>query len=314
METKLLFTSDLHGSQEFFLKALSIVKSWNVDVLLMSGDLTGKAVVPIVKFQNSYVSKFFGHEVTLEENELKEFKEKVARAGYYAYQCSGEEYRDLKATPEKVEQLFHGLMKNRLEEWINKIDEALPKNVKVILNPGNDDPLLVDELLKNSKRTLYTNERVEYIDEIHPLVTCDWVNPTPWNSPRECSEQELEKRLRKEVERVSSAEYLVCDFHAPPYDSPLDLAPKLDSTLKPKMSMLGQPVMEHVGSRAVRKVIEKYQPKLSLHGHIHESAGAFKIKRTLCVNPGSEYVEGIMHGYFLKLTDETVDYHPVTGG
>jgi len=242
METKLLFTSDLHGSQEFFLKALSITKSWKVDVLLMSGDLTGKAVVPIVKYHNSYVTKFFGREVTLEENELKEFKEKVARAGYYAYQCSREDYDDLKAKPEKVQQLFQDLMKDRLKEWISKIDEVLSKNVKVILNPGNDDPLSIDEILKNSTRTLCTNERVEYVDDIHPLVTCDWVNPTPWKSPRECDEEELKKRLRKEIERVSSTENLVCDFHAPPYNSPLDVAPKLDSNLKPKMSVFGQPV------------------------------------------------------------------------
>ena len=41
-----------------------------------------------------------------------------------------------------------------------------------------------------------------------------------------------------------------------------------------------------VGSRAVREAIEKTQPLLGLHGHVHESPGAQKLGRTLCVNPG----------------------------
>ena len=314
METKLLFTSDLHGSDAFFLKILSAAKSWKVDVLCMSGDLTGKAIIPIVKFEeNLYETTFFGKQYTIDLAGLKGLEEKIARTGYYVYECTKKEYDDLRAEPEKVEELFHGLMEKRLEEWILKLDEILPKTMKVILNPGNDDPFLIDRVLQQSRRTLYSIGKVDQLDDTHPLVTCEWVNPTPWKSPRECSEDELEKRLRKELDKVSSLDHVVCDFHAPPYDCPLDLAPKLDSKLRPKTSF-GQPVMEHVGSKAVRKVIEKYQPKLAMHGHIHESPGVFKIGRTVCMNPGSEYVEGIMHGYFLKLTPDTLDYAPVMGG
>jgi Icc-related predicted phosphoesterase len=314
METKILYTSDLHGSETYFLKTLSTAKSLNVDILFLSGDLTGKAIVPIVNVdRNLYVTTFFGRDYRINETELLKLQKDIRRVGYYYYLCSKEEYETLKATPNAVDKLFDELMKNTLEGWIQKIKEVLPNNMRVIMNPGNDDHFSIDEILKSSDRILYTIGNVENLDDMHALVSCEWVNPTPWNSPRECNEEELEKRLRKELDKVKPADNLVCDFHAPPYDCPLDLAPKLDKDLKPKTSF-GQPVMEHVGSKAVRKVLKEYQPKLGLHGHIHESAGFYKLGRTLCINPGSEYVEGIMHGYFLKLTSKDVDYHPIMGG
>jgi Icc-related predicted phosphoesterase len=181
------------------------------------------------------------------------------------------------------------------------------------MNPGNDDDTIVDEALKKSKRTEYTIERVVELDDSHPMVSCEWVNPTPWHSPRECSERDLERRLRMEMERVPDASNLVCDFHSPPYNTTLDLAPQLGKNLQPKL-FLGQPVYEHVGSKSIRKIFEEYQPLLGLHGHIHESASKCQIGRTLCINPGSEYNEGIMHGYLVTLTPSGVDSQPIIGG
>ncbi|MHA1681629.1 MAG: metallophosphoesterase family protein [Promethearchaeota archaeon] len=43
---------------------------------------------------------------------------------------------------------------------------------------------------------------------------------------------------------------------------------------------------EHVGSWAVRQIIEKYQPDIAVAGHIHESAGMDVLGRTICVNAG----------------------------
>jgi len=59
--------------------------------------------------------------------------------------------------------------------------------------------------------------------------------------------------------------------------------------------------MVPVGSKAVKKMIEKYQPLLGLHGHIHESSGSIRIGRTYCVNPGSEYAEGILRAFLIEL-------------
>ncbi|MDZ7376563.1 MAG: hypothetical protein ONB13_08070, partial [candidate division KSB1 bacterium] len=71
------------------------------------------------------------------------------------------------------------------------------------------------------------------------------------------------------------------------YQSMIDEAPLLDKDLNPVIQH-GRVIMVPVGSKAVKKMIEKYQPFLGLHGHIHESSGCMKRGRTYCVNPGSE--------------------------
>ena len=57
-----------------------------------------------------------------------------------------------------------------------------------------------------------------------------------------------------------------------------------------------------VGSTAVRRALDKYQPMLGLHGHIHESRGAARLGRTLAVNPGSEYGDGVLCGAIITLS------------
>lgn len=68
-----------------------------------------------------------------------------------------------------------------------------------------------------------------------------------------------------------------------------------------------------VGSQAVRDAIETYQPLAALHGHIHESPGAIRIGRTLCVNPGSDYHTGRISGCIVNLRGDNVNHQFVTG-
>jgi len=65
---------------------------------------------------------------------------------------------------------------------------------------------------------------------------------------------------------------------------------------------------------AVREAIEKYKPLLGLHGHIHESRGVVNIGRTLCINPGSEYGEGIIRGAIVDLAKDKVLSYQLTSG
>ena len=90
-------------------------------------------------------------------------------------------------------------------------------------------------------------------------------------------------------------------MHVPPYDSGIDSAPELDENMRPKLGPGGQVMITPVGSTAVRKAIESYQPMLSLHGHVHEARGFVKIGKTLCLNPGSEYLEGILRGVLIQI-------------
>ena len=313
-ETKILFATDLHGADTYFLKILSVAKSSKVNVVMMCGDLTGKAIVPIVKLdENLFVTNFLNVDYRLKKEELPNLEKDIRKVGYYYHYCTRPEYEEFRAKPDKLTELFDKVMQQTIENWLVKIDEILPKDMRVLMNPGNDDTFAIDEVLKKSSRVEYTLEKRVDLDDKHSVVACDWVNPTPWSSPRECKEGELEKRLRTELGRASSMEYTVCDFHAPGYNTSLDLAPRLGKDLKPKYFM-GQPIMDHVGSTAVRKALLEFQPKLALHGHIHESPGVCNLKKTVCVNPGSEYVEGIMHGCLFTLKPDGLEQELIAGG
>jgi len=141
-------------------------------------------------------------------------------------------------------------------------------------------------------------------------------NPTPWDTPREVPDEELARHIEGIVAGVDDFTRVIFNFHAPPKDSTLDTAAELDwSTDPPKVvTSGGTPVMAGAGSAAVRAAIEKYQPLLSLHGHIHESRGQTSIGRTVAVNPGSEYGEGLLRGAIVTIAGDKVDNVQLTSG
>src|SRR6202023_3487600 len=128
------------------------------------------------------------------------------------------------------------------------------------------------------------------------------------------SEEELGKRLAKMLDAVPAGRQVVVNFHNPPYSSGLDFAAELDANLMPVLRG-GKPSIIPVGSKAVREAIKKYQPVVGLHGHIHESRGAQKIGRTLCLNPGSDYSSGVLRGAVLDIAQDgsCLDFLLTTG-
>jgi Icc-related predicted phosphoesterase len=113
---------------------------------------------------------------------------------------------------------------------------------------------------------------------------------------------------------LTKPETSVFDFHCPPYDTLIDVAPKLDSELRPVLTPGGEPEMVHVGSKSVRKMIEKFQPLVGLHGHIHEARGFSQIGKTQCFNPGSEYVTGLLRGLIANLSEKRLENYVFTEG
>jgi Icc-related predicted phosphoesterase len=115
---------------------------------------------------------------------------------------------------------------------------------------------------------------------------------------------------------VSDPSHCIFNFHDPPVDSTLDTCPELDWSTDPPTPIVkaGQLVMHPAGSQSVRRAIETHQPMLGLHGHIHESPAAVKIGQTLCINPGSEYAEGMLRGALLNLSDGNVESYQLTRG
>jgi len=165
---------------------------------------------------------------------------------------------------------------------------------------GNDDPPELHAMLRDSSVLTETEDRLVDLGEGITMVSYGYSNPTPWHTPRELDDDELERRIDKLAAQVSRPERAIFNLHVPPAHTAIDKAPALDGSLKPIVKG-GAVVMQSVGSEGVRRLLAKHEPMLGLHGHIHESRGAVRLGRTLAVNPGSEYGDGMLCGALLEI-------------
>jgi hypothetical protein len=177
-------------------------------------------------------------------------------------------------------------------------DERLNgSSVQCVVSPANDDMFEIDPLIEAAGLVSLGESNAIALDGF-TLVSTGWANPTPWKTFRELPEDELRARIDGLVGAVDDPRRAIFNFHAPPYGSNLDAAPQLDADMK---YVAGGQALVPVGSRAVRDAISAYGPVLSLHGHIHEGRGAVKIGRTLAVNPGSSYEDGVLQAAIVDL-------------
>jgi uncharacterized protein len=311
----IFFATDLHGSNVCFKKFVNAAKFYGAGVLILGGDVTGKMTVPIARQEDGgYLSSFAGKEVRLDsDDDVASFEARISDMGFYPKVMTEETFRELHADPDAQEELFHELIRERLEEWIAFAKPRLAEQgVKCFAAPGNDDAFFVDELLADSEAIELLEGRVVEIDGIEMLTT-GWSNETPWKTERETSEDELRATIMRMIDQLERPENAIFNIHVPPHATALDQCPKLDENLRP-VSSGGNPVMTSAGSTAVRELIETHQPLLGLHGHIHEGRGIARIERTYCVNPGSNYSEGILNGSLIRLRQgEVRDVHLTQG-
>lgn len=312
--TRLFFCTDLHGSEICFRKFLHAGVAYEASVVIMGGDCTGKMIIPLVGNGNgSYRCEWAGQAVELtSEAELAEQEKKIKNNGLYPVRMTGEEMAAISADPERRSHLFTQTMVSTLRGWTALAEERLrDSGQKVIITPGNDDEFVVDEVLSASGFIDAAEGKVVRIDDEHEMLSLGWSNPTPWDTPRECSEEELAEKIRSLAERIHDMERAIFNIHVPPYGTGLDVAPELEGGTRVKR---GGTIQAPVGSTAVRDAILEYQPLLSLHGHIHESRGMQRLERTVCINPGSAYSDWTLQGVIVDLEGTTVSrYVPTTG-
>lgn len=298
---KLFFATDVHGSETTFRKWLNAAKHYGADILLMGGDLTGKMLVPIVEeTDGSYTARFEGAVVRVDdERRLAELEKNLRQRGYYTQRMTPEEKASYQ-TPQQVEELFKQHMGEVLEGWVGLADERLdPGKTPAIWMPGNDDMEFIDQYVDSSKGIQNGDGKVIEVDGYYVLSIGN-ANVTPWNCPRDVTEDVLAKKIDDLAAQVPDMSRCIFNVHAPPWGSNLDLAPELDQDFKPTMEAGGLKMIA-VGSTSVLEAIRKWQPLLSLHGHIHECSAGVKIGRTLCINTGSEYHEGVLRGSLIIL-------------
>ena len=313
-KTKIFFASDLHGSERCWRKFLNAGKHFKADVIIMGGDITGKLLVPIVEQPGgTYSCKFQQAKTVHPGRELEELERSIQNMGYYPVRVSPEELSAL-ADPKVRDEKFKEVMLDDLRRWLDIAEEKLKgTGIRCFISPGNDDIWEVDTILKEQSIVEVPDGHRIVIDDEHEMIGVGWSTTTPWHTERECTEDAYTNKIERLVGQVTNMEKAIFDFHCPPYASGLDNAPALSDDLKAK-TILGQPDMQPVGSHAVREAIQKYQPLMGLHGHIHELKGLVRLGRTLCVNPGSEYTEGVLCGAILGLNGSKVDqYQLITG-
>ena len=311
---KLFYATDVHGSDRCFTKFVNAASFYGADAILLGGDLTGKAIVPLVRENGTHRGVFLGEDVAAEGEALVELEKKIANAGYYSHRCDSDEEEALRADPAAREALFLRLMRERLERWVAIAEERLrPQDVPCYMNAGNDDPAEIDPVLQASDWVQFLEGRTATLPDGTEVASCGYANRTPWNCPRDVEEDDLARRLEAAISGLDDPEKAVFNFHCPPYDTGIDSGPKLDENLR-MTSGAGGAEMQPVGSTACRAAIERYQPLLGLHGHLHESRGVHKLGRTICLNPGSEYNEGILRGALVELRKGKLRGHQFTAG
>ena len=314
MSTRLYYASDVHGAEVLWRKFINAAKFYEANVLVMGGDIAGKAVVPVVQHNGGFLIRRITGDRVLAESELPTVESRIRDLGLYPHRMQETELAAIESDTSAMASVFLGAMVDGFTRWLDLAEERLKgTGTKLFVMIGNDDEPALREVLAKSRLAVDCEDRVVDVGDGYQMVSCGWSNPTPWNSPRELPEELLAERLEALVKQVDNPANSIFNFHVPPYGTLLDRAPRLDASLKPIIKG-GQVVTESVGSTAVRSLIEKYQPTLALHGHIHEARGVVKIGRTVCINPGSIYSEGILHGVLIDLPHGKKVQYQLTSG
>jgi Icc-related predicted phosphoesterase len=319
--TRLFYACDIHGSEPTYRKFLSAAKFYEVDALVFGGDLMGKLLIPMVREAGgTWRASLQGQQHHIEtEEQLKDFKRTMQTLGFYWQEMDPEEYAAYVDDQDRIDRLFDVLAKQRLGEWIALAEERLAgSHVKIYLCGGNDDTDVALSALDEvaGDRVVNAENRVVPLDDEHEMVTVGYSTPTPWETPRERSDEEIAEVIEKLMGEVSDVSRAVFNFHCPPLDSSLDTCLKLDASVWPPTPVIdrGQPVYYGAGSQAVADALASHQPTVGLHGHIHESRGATKYGRTPAYNPGSEYGEGVLRGLIVAIRGGQVVGHQFTSG
>ena len=298
---RLFFATDVHGSEICWRKFLNAGKFYQADVLVLGGDMTGKALVPIQQQPDgTWKGVLLQQEFLLEnEDQVRDFEKRVGSRGYYPFRATADLMQEFRAHPKKVDEFFNQEMLRVVAQWMELADQKLADtHIKCFVSPGNDDDFSVDAVVKQAKRVTLAEGICVELGDGFQMVSTGWSNVTPWKTHREASEQDLTKKIEAMVPANANMQKCVFNFHCPPYGSNLDEAAMLDDNLN--VIDAGRSLVP-VGSKAVRDAIMKYQPLLSLHGHIHEGKGTARLGKTLAINAGSLYEQGLLQGAIVEL-------------
>jgi Icc-related predicted phosphoesterase len=271
--------------------------------------LTGKVLVPVTEQADGTFSAPFLDNLVVARTptELDELERNIRFNGQYIYRCDTDELARLNADPDYQRESFRNVIKADLQRWMEHADRALGERVVPCIGiPGNDDEEFVGEILASAQTVVNGEDRVLEFGPFQ-LLSFGYSNPTPWNSPRELTEDQLSERFDRLCDQLDPGRQTLLNIHVPPFNSGLDMAPELSHDLRLKGG--GTSSMKPVGSTSTTRLIERVQPLASFHGHVHESRGVAKLGRCVALNPGSEYNVGVLRGVIVNLAEDRVVSH-----
>jgi Icc-related predicted phosphoesterase len=313
---RILYGSDFHGSDTVYRKFLASSRQYQASVLIVGGDVTGKAMVPVIhQGKGIYQASWFGKtESAANGADLATLKKKIGSVGFYPIVLEQDEARALEGDPAAMSARFEVEMVQRIREWMSLAEEKLvPDHKTLYFMAGNDDLTSIDQAVAEYPDVHNPDMSRYEIEGGYEIIGLSNANMTPWRCARDIEEEELASKLEQLGHLIQQPEKTIAVLHVPPYGSGLDTCPDLDENLK-IITQGGQVVMKSAGSTAVKAWLEKVQPMLSLHGHIHESPGHARIGKTLSINAGSEYAEAIMKAAIINLEDGRVKGHLLISG
>jgi len=315
---RIFFATDVHGSERCWRKFVNAADYYKADTLILGGDMTGKALFLVVQEKDgTYTANYLENKVVIKSREeLEELEKQITNRGYYPYVIPRDEFDNLSSDSAKLEAWVDKTFKQQIAERIRLWDKLAENKLKgtgkkCFVCPGNDDTFEIDDVIKASSYIEHAEGKLIELEDGISLISSGWSNRTPWKTFRERDENELSDYYASLASQVRDFSKCVFNCHVPPYNSGLDSAAELDENLKPKYAAKST---VPVGSTAVRAMIEKYQPALGLHGHIHECKAVSKIGRTLCINPGSSYEQGILLGAIVDVEGEGVKRYFLNSG
>ena len=204
----------------YWKKFISGGKFYEVETLILGGDMTGKAIIPIIAQGNDkYKVILLEQESILEDQEaVNEMSATIQNRGYYPYVTDPDEVNEISTTPGRSDELFLKQVTGTLERWMAYADDKLAgTGISCYVCPGNDDIFEVDDVIASSKTVQHTEGKVIHLNDNHEMVSSGWSNPTPWDTHREEPDEALESRLEAVISQASNPSTAIFNFHPHPY-------------------------------------------------------------------------------------------------
>lgn len=309
---KIFYAGDLHAGETAFRKFTNAGKFYKADLVINGGDFTGKQVVPIVENAGAYTCRYYGSTVKIKKaNEIPDLERNLRDAGFYPFVISEDKLNKL--TENDAERIIKEKQIEVLKQWMELADERFKAaGIPCILIPGSMDDFYLDDLLNSASYVQNGDGKIIEFNG-YEILSIGGGIPSVFKYPREFSEEDLAQKIHELAVQVKDMNKCIFNIHIPPYDTDLDQGTVYDEELKPVLDGDALATAPS-GSKAVREAIEKYQPLLSLHGHVHESRGVTILGKTICINAGTDYDQGMLRGALIDISSDGKVSYTLTAG